>query len=132
MLDALAAHPLLVLMITIALGGLFGQIPFGPVRFGAAGALFMGLVVGALDPRFGQGLDLVKSLGVVLFCYTVGLAAGTTFLSDLKRQWHLMVAGTVGLAGLPDGIGVGTSMPTSEGMRLMSCSDTAVSQAKDG
>lgn len=98
MLDALAAHPLLVLMITIALGGLFGQIPFGPVRFGAAGALFMGLVVGALDPRFGQGLDLVKSLGVVLFCYTVGLAAGTTFLSDLKRQWHLMVAGTVGLA----------------------------------
>ncbi|MDN5571304.1 MAG: transporter [Propionibacteriaceae bacterium] len=85
-------------MITIALGGLFGQIPFGPVRFGAAGALFMGLVVGALDPRFGQGLDLVKSLGVVLFCYTVGLAAGTTFLSDLKRQWHLMLAGVLGLA----------------------------------
>ncbi|WP_232548844.1 aspartate:alanine exchanger family transporter [Propioniciclava soli] len=84
-------------MITIALGGLFGQIPFGPVRFGAAGALFMGLVVGALDPRFGQGLELVKSLGVVLFCYTVGLAAGTTFRSDLRRQWHLMVAGTAGL-----------------------------------
>ena len=84
-------------MLVLALGGLFGQIPFGPIRFGAAGALFMGLVIGALDPRFGEGLGLVKSLGVVLFCYTVGLAAGTTFRSDLRRQWGLMVAGVLGL-----------------------------------
>ena len=83
----MAANPLLTLMIVLALGGLFGQIPFGPIRFGAAGALFMGLVIGALDPRFGEGLGLVKSLGVVLFCYTVGLVAGTTFRSDLRRQW---------------------------------------------
>ena len=43
---------------------------------------------------------MVKSLGVVLFCYTVGLAAGSTFLSDLKRQWTLMVAGIVGLVAM--------------------------------
>ncbi|MFZ2480043.1 MAG: transporter, partial [Propioniciclava sp.] len=96
----MAANPLLTLMIVLALGGLFGQIPFGPIRFGAAGALFMGLVIGALDPRFGEGLGLVKSLGVVLFCYTVGLVAGTTFRSDLRRQWGLMVAGVLGLAAM--------------------------------
>lgn len=106
MIDLVAAHPLLVVMIVLALGGLFGQIPFGPLRFGAAGALFMGLLVGAVDPRFGQGLDGVKALGIVLFCYTVGLAAGNTFLSDLRRQWSLMVAGVVGLVAMA-GAGVG-------------------------
>ena len=68
----------------------------------------MGLVVGALDPRFGQNLGMTKGLGVVLFCYTVGLAAGSTFLSDLKRQWSLMLAGVVGLAVMAvAGLGLG-------------------------
>ncbi|WP_420175978.1 aspartate:alanine exchanger family transporter [Luteococcus sp. OSA5] len=100
MFDFLAAHPLLTLMLVLSTGALLGQIRFGPLRFGAAGALFMGLVIGAFDPRLGQNLDQVKSLGVVLFCYTVGLAAGSTFLSDLKRQWSLMLAGVVGLAAM--------------------------------
>lgn len=100
MLDFLAADHLLTIMLVLTTGALLGQVPFGPLRFGAAGALFMGLVIGAVDPRFGEGNDLVKSLGVVLFCYTVGLAAGSTFLSDLRRQWSLMAAGVVGLGAM--------------------------------
>ena len=110
MFDVLAAQRLLVLMIVIGLGGLCGQIPFGPLRFGAAGALLMGLVVGALDPRFGQGLGPLKALGVVLFCYTVGLGAGTTFVADLRRQWGLMLAGVVGLGAMA-GAGVLLARP---------------------
>ena len=106
--DFLATHQLLTILIVLASGALLGQIKFGPLRFGAAGALFMGLVVGALDPRFGQNLGMIKGLGVVLFCYTVGLAAGSTFLSDLKRQWGLMLAGVVGLAAMAvAGLGLG-------------------------
>lgn len=105
-IDLLVQHRLLTVMLVLALGGLFGQIRFGPLRFGAAGALFMGLVIGALDPRLGQDLGLLKSLGVVLFCYTVGLAAGGTFLSDLRRQWALMVAAIAGLAVMA-GVGIG-------------------------
>ena len=106
--DFLATHQLLTILIVLASGALLGQIKFGPLRFGAAGALFMGLVVGALDPRFGQNLGMTKGLGVVLFCYTVGLAAGSTFLSDLKRQWSLMLAGVVGLAVMAvAGLGLG-------------------------
>ncbi|GAB47538.1 aspartate:alanine exchanger family transporter [Mobilicoccus pelagius] len=97
MLDFLAADHLFTIMLVLTTGALLGQVKFGPLRFGAAGALFMGLVIGAFDPRFGAGNDLVKSLGVVLFCYTVGLAAGSTFLSDLRRQWSLMAAGVAGL-----------------------------------
>ena len=106
--DFLATHQLLTILIVLASGALLGQIKFGPLRFGAAGALFMGLVVGALDPRFGQDLGMIKGFGVVLFCYTVGLAAGSTFLSDLKRQWSLMLAGIVGLAAMAAaGLGLG-------------------------
>jgi len=98
-LDALATSPLLAIMLVVALGTLLGAVPFGPVRFGAAGALFVGLAVGALDPRLGEGLGLVQTLGLALFVYTVGLAAGHTFFRDLRRQLPLM-AGAVLRPGL--------------------------------
>lgn len=100
MFDFLATHSLLTLMVVLSAGALLGQIRFGPLQFGAAGALFMGLVIGSFDPRLADGLGPVKSLGVVLFCYTVGLAAGSTFVSDLRRQWTLMLTGVVGLVAM--------------------------------
>lgn len=98
MLDLLAASPLLTLMLVVAVGTLLGTVPFGPVRFGAAGALFVGLAVGALDARLGEGLGLVQSLGLALFVYTVGLAAGHSFFRDLRSQLPLMAASVVVLA----------------------------------
>jgi len=95
-LDVLISSPLLTILVVLALGTLLGAIPFGPVRFGAAGALFIGLALGALDPRLGQGLGLVQALGLGLFVYTVGLAAGNSFFRDLRRQVPLM-AGAVAL-----------------------------------
>ena len=91
MLDVLASVPLLTIAIVIAAGTLIGAIPFGPLRFGPAGALFVGLAVGALDPRLGEGLELVQSLGLALFVYTVGVAAGARFFRDLRRQLPLML-----------------------------------------
>jgi putative transport protein len=98
LLDLLAASPLLTIMIVVALGTLLGIVPFGPVKFGPAGALFVGLAVGALDPRFGQGLGLIQTLGLALFVYTVGLASGATFFSSLRRQLPLMLGSLVVLA----------------------------------
>jgi putative transport protein len=101
-LDLLAANPLLTIMLVVSLGTLLGAVPFGPVRFGAAGALFVGLGVGALDPRLGTGLGLVQTLGLALFVYMVGIAAGARFFRGLGRQLPLMVSAAVvlGLAGL--------------------------------
>ncbi|WP_448070499.1 aspartate-alanine antiporter-like transporter [Georgenia yuyongxinii] len=98
MLDVLAAAPLLTMMLVVALGTLLGAVPFGPVRFGPAGALFVGLAVGALDPRLGEGLGLMQTLGLALFVYTVGLAAGAGFFRDLRRQLPLMGGAVVVLA----------------------------------
>ncbi|WP_017194185.1 aspartate:alanine exchanger family transporter [Actinomyces massiliensis] len=88
--DVLAAAPLLTVFLVIGLGTAVGQIPFGPIRFGAAGALFVGLALGAVDPRLGADLTLLRSLGLGLFCYTVGIGAGNTFFRDLRRQLPLM------------------------------------------
>lgn len=111
MLEILAANPLLTVFITIALGTAVGAIPFGPIKFGAAGALFIGLALGALDPRLGEGLEFVQTLGLALFVYTVGLAAGNTFFRDLRRQLPLM---GLGLAA----VGVGAVMTVVAGAVL--------------
>lgn len=89
-LEVLASTPLLTVFLVIGLGTAVGHIPLGPVRFGAAGTLFVGLALGALDPRLGTDLDVLRSLGLGLFCYTVGIGAGGTFFRDLRRQLPLM------------------------------------------
>ena len=96
-LDVLAQAPILTVFLVIGLGTAVGQIPLGPIRFGAAGALFVGLAVGALDPRLGANLTLLRSLGLALFCYTVGLAAGNTFFRNLRTQLPLMALCVVAL-----------------------------------
>ena len=117
MLDILASSPLLTIMVVVSLGTLLGIVPLGPVKLGPAGALFVGLFVGALDPRLGQNHANVQSLGLALFVYTVGIASGAAFFRSVRRQLPLMlgsvlvlcvcaavVTGGGLLAGLPSGL----------------------------
>lgn len=92
MTGIMAASPLLTIMIVVAAGTLLGIVPFGPVKIGPAGALFVGLFFGAVDPRLGEGLELVRTLGLALFVYTVGLASGAAFFRSLRRQLPLMLS----------------------------------------
>lgn len=117
MLGLLASSPLLTIMLVVALGAAFGMIPFGPLKLGAAGALFVGLAVGALDPALGDGLALISTLGLALFVYTVGIAAGETFFSDLRRQLPLMILAVAAIAAVTalasmigSWLGLGTGM----------------------
>ena len=116
-LDLLAGSPLLTIALVLALGTVLGTVPFGPVRFGPAGALFVGLAVGALDERLGKGLALVQSLGLALFVYTVGVASGAAFFRSLRRQLPLMAGSVAVLAvvaltlmGLGPLLGVGPAL----------------------
>lgn len=131
MLNLLAGNPVLTIFLVIALGSLAGLIPFGPIRFGPAGALFVGLALGALDPRLGEGLALLRTVGLALFVYTVGLAAGPTLVRTFRRQAPVMAASAAvllvvaaadvllgRLLGVSSGFlggayaGIGTSTPT--------------------
>ena len=64
MLALLNDQPILVLMATVALGAAVGTIPLGKIRLGASGALFVGLLVGAVLPDVGD--KLINHFGALL------------------------------------------------------------------
>ncbi len=145
-MELLEAQPLLTLFIVVALGAAIGAIRLGPVRLGAAGALFVGLALSALEPSLADDLAIVQQLGLLLFVYTVGIAAGATLKSGLKQNLSLLVlaaiaslvgaviAGTGGTAlgidpGLKTGLFTGslTAAPALDAAtRLTGTSDAAV------
>lgn len=98
MAELLTSSPLMTLFLVVALGGVLGIIPFGKLKFGAAGALFVGLFIGNLAPELGGSMGLVQNLGLALFVYMVGLSAGQTFFRDLKRYYKLMLAAVGAIA----------------------------------
>ncbi|GAA1485990.1 TrkA C-terminal domain-containing protein [Brachybacterium fresconis] len=93
-IEVLEGSPLLTLFLVVATGAVLGAIPFGRVRFGAAGALFTGLALSAVAPHLGAGMEIVQSLGLALFVYTVGISAGAAFFATLNRQLPLLAAAT--------------------------------------
>jgi putative transport protein len=83
------ASAILVLALTIVLGLAIGNVRLGRVRFGVAGVLFSGLLLG----HFGLGLehavsDFAREFGLVLFIYAVGMAVGPGFF-NLFRAYGL-------------------------------------------
>ncbi len=95
----LAGQPLLSLFLAVSLGAAVGAIRLGPVRLGAAGALFVGLLMSALNPALGADLGVVQQLGLLLFVYTVGISAGATIRTGLRDNLSLLV-GAVGASAV--------------------------------
>lgn len=119
-IQTLADNLLLTLFLVMAAGAAIGAIPFGPLKFGAAGALFVGLAVGAVVPMDSEHLTIFQDLGLGLFVYLVGLEAGETFFKEFREQLGLMMASVVavtlgavaavamgGLLGLVQDVSVG-------------------------
>jgi putative transport protein len=85
MIEFLASIPLLLLFLTTATGYLLGRLQVKGVSLGVAAVLFVGLAVGALDPRLKLPEGLFD-LGLVVFMYTIGLSSGPGFLATLRRK----------------------------------------------
>ena len=96
MASLFASSPLLALFVVVALGAAIGAIRIGPLRFGAAGALFVGLVVSALHPEVvSTHMSIVQPMGLAFFVYCVGISAGATFFQDLRKQTNLLALTTI-------------------------------------
>ena len=96
MASLFASSPLLALFVVVALGAAIGAIRIGPLRFGAAGALFVGLVVSALHPEVvSTHMSIVQPMGLAFFVYCVGISAGATFFQNLRKQTNLLALTTV-------------------------------------
>lgn len=81
----LANNPLLLLFVVAGLGYLLGSIRLGRVRLGVAAVLFVGLAIGAVDPRLALP-EIVYQFGLVVFVYTMGLSSGPGFVASLRGR----------------------------------------------
>ncbi len=96
MASLFASSPLLALFVVVALGAAIGAIRIGPLRFGAAGALFVGLIVSSLHPEVvSTHMSIVQPMGLAFFVYCVGISAGATFFQDLRKQTNLLALTTI-------------------------------------
>jgi putative transport protein len=106
-MQALVDSPLLMLFVCVGVGCAFGAIRFGPVSFGAAGALFAALALSAIEPDVALP-GVLTSLGLCVFCYVVGLTAGPAFVSSLRTGWTFVlvaVAAVLSMAVVALGLG---------------------------
>ncbi|MCH5644243.1 TrkA C-terminal domain-containing protein [Gordonia sp. ABSL49_1] len=99
--------PLLALFFAVGVGSLLGRIPFGPVSFGPAGALFVGLALTAIDGDI-EVPQIITSISLCVFCYMVGIAAGPAFVNAIRTGWKPVLVSVVAIfamAGTALGVG---------------------------
>ena len=119
-LTTLLSQPLIAVFFVIAVGMLIGQIKIKEISLGTSGVLFAALGFGAFRPTV-EGADLVAEsfhvlgkMGLVLFVYCVGLAAGPTFFRAFKSGAKnlvklgvvIVILGTIATVGFSKGFNV--------------------------
>ncbi|HEX2894565.1 MAG TPA: TrkA C-terminal domain-containing protein [Marmoricola sp.] len=100
-LDLLADQPVLLLTALLAVGAALGRIRVLGVPIGPAAVLFGAIAVSAFATSRDEPLQLpevVGTLGLVMFAYTVGVISGPTFFGSLRTGWRLMAAVAVVMA----------------------------------
>lgn len=85
MTQFLIDNPLLLLFIVAALSYPLGRIKVKGASLGVAAVLFVGLAIGALDPNL-KLPEIVYTLGLVIFVYTIGLSSGPGFFASFRRK----------------------------------------------
>lgn len=90
MAELLMNNHLLTLFLVVGLGAMIGALRIGPIRLGAAGVLFVGLLVSATYPGVGQDVAIVQQIGLAFFVYSVGIAAGPGFLNSVRQQFGFL------------------------------------------
>lgn len=105
--DLLAGSTPLLLFTVIGLGWFAGSVKVRGFSLGVAGVLFVGLVFGALDPEAYRLPELVSTLGLVLFVYTIGLQSGPLFFSLFRRQATRLLGLVAAALGVSAAVAVG-------------------------
>lgn len=102
--------PLLTLFFCVGVGAVIGRIPLGPVSFGPAGALFVALGLSAINAEVALP-PIVTSVSLCVFCYTVGIAAGPSFVTAVRTGWKpVLVSIAAIIAMAATGLGVGKAL----------------------
>lgn len=100
--ELLKSNTLLLLFVVAAIGYPLGRVRLFGHSLGIAAVLFTGLAIGALDPDL-KLPEVVYTLGLVLFVYTIGLSSGAGFFASFQRKGlrdNLLIVGMLIVAAL--------------------------------
>jgi putative transport protein len=84
-INTLVDHPILLIFVVLAFGAAVGAVKVKGISLGPAGALFAGLALSAIDDRLAIP-EVIGTMGLALFTYTIGLSSGPAFFSSLRAQ----------------------------------------------
>ena len=84
--EALTAHPLLLLFLTVGLGYLLSLVKIKGIGLGVAAVLFAGLGLGMWGGHAFELPELVSQLGLLIFVYAIGVQAGPLFFRILRKS----------------------------------------------
>ncbi|MDR1394160.1 MAG: transporter [Bifidobacteriaceae bacterium] len=96
-LEFLAGQPVLLLFILVGIGSAIGEIRVKGVAIAAAAVLFIAIAFSAWAKSGGidislEHLEILGSLGLILFTYTVGVLSGSNFFASLREGWRPILA----------------------------------------
>ena len=119
--ETLVENPVLLLFLVIGVGYLVGQVRYRGFGLGVGAVLFAGLIAGGIDNALVIP-PVFLDLGLALFVYTIGLAAGPGFVASLRRRGlranALVLVVLAAMTGLAVGLAelCGFSGPTTAGI----------------
>lgn len=122
-LEFLAEEPLVLLFGLFCIGSALGGVRVADVSLGPAAVLFSAIAVSAVASAQGVPVavpEVVGTLGLVLFTYTVGIVSGPTFFNALRSGWRPLVSvtavfGVTAVVAVVLGRALGLPMPTVAG-----------------
>ncbi len=91
MITVLVDHPIVLIFVVLSFGAAIGAVKVKGISLGPAGALFAGLALSAIDDRLAIP-EIIGTLGLALFTYTIGLSSGPAFFSSLRSQLRTIVS----------------------------------------
>lgn len=103
MIQETLGHPLISLFLIIGLGLALGQITVKGVSLGSSAVLFLALVFGHFGFSIPGGAG---TLGLVLFVYCVGIAAGGRFFSAIRREGSRLALLSLVMVGTGAGVAI--------------------------
>jgi putative transport protein len=123
-----ADNPLLLLFVLVGIGSIVGAVRWRGFCLGPAAVLFLALAFSAYDERLKVPL-ILGQLGLALFAYTIGVAAGPSFFATLRsggRSLVLVVGLLVAAGAVTVGVGrlVGLHGPVLSGVYAGSLTNT--------
>lgn len=110
-------QPLVLLFALFAVGSSLGAVKVKDIQIGPAAVLFTAIAVSAaaaVDHLTLTLPEIVGTLGLVLFTYTIGITSGPSFFAALRGGWRpvaTLTAVFAGVAGVVAALGRALGLP---------------------